>query len=185
MLVFSLHSSILIWSLYTWYLVLASFGIIKGSEKKFRTIIGPDSLWFGFKLSFAWLETPALDFCRIIRVNLLKSSRMVRKYLYPWTGGSEMGPHMSKCKSSNLDLAWEELFVKSNFFCQEKWNISQTLALLYVIDGYKWAMWVILWLDKWPNLKFHKYDIYRNGKITWTSFNCISIVHSVRNSKFV
>lgn len=67
---------------------------------------------------------------------------------------------MSKCKSSNLDFTREELFVKDNFFCQAKWHISQIFVLLYIIDGYKWVMYAIIWLDKWHDLKCHKDGIW-------------------------
>lgn len=37
--------------------------------------------------------------------------------------------------------------------------MSQTIILLWVIDGHKLHTCITLWLDKWPSLKFQRDDM--------------------------
>lgn len=62
----------------------------------------------------------------MVHTNILKSSTIVRKYLWPWTNEIERDPHISKRSSSYLEETWDELILKGNFLCLAKWQMSQT-----------------------------------------------------------
>jgi len=65
---------------------------------------------------------------------------MVRKYLWLWIEGTAKGPQISKCKSSNLLDATDELRGKGNCFCLEKWQMSQVAFESKDKDGYTWGI---------------------------------------------
>ena len=52
-----------------------------------------------------------------------------------------------------MELAWDELVEKGNFFYLANWQTSQMALLSTQIEGYKECMFYNLWLDRCPNLK--------------------------------
>lgn len=72
-------------------------------------------IWWWFSINcmkfLTCEDTSDLFLSKMSHKNLLKSSTMVRKYLWPWIEVWAKGPQMSKCTDSNLDLAieWLEL----------------------------------------------------------------------------
>jgi len=92
MLMFTFNSPILLGSLNTGSLMNDAMRSIKIIKHKFWTIISSDIFgskvnWFWIKATkfLTWLDTSYLDFKRMIHRNLLWSSKMVRKYRWPWT----------------------------------------------------------------------------------------------------
>jgi len=109
---------------------------------------------FWIKILTCW-ETSDFDLSKMVRTNLLKSSTMVKKYLWLCTEEIARGPQISKWSSSNLDEEWDLLRTKDNFLCLEKWQMSQVALLSQVMDGYKLFIWDSLWWERCPNLKRH------------------------------
>jgi len=80
--------------------------------KKFRSIVDLMNLgvilWW---LNMSWMkfltceETLDLVLSKMIHVNLLKPSTIVRKYLWPRMEVLAMGPYISKCNNSYLEEA--------------------------------------------------------------------------------
>lgn len=82
------HSTILLWGPNKTSLMVISFGKIKIRHEEFKAIICPDSLNYVAMLVFnlmmkLWTRfvTSNFDLQSITQVNLLKSSRVVIKYL--------------------------------------------------------------------------------------------------------
>lgn len=129
-MVFSFHSHILLGIFNTWILMLYTFGIVKWRKGKFMTIVCPNDFGSSFMLVLShitmfWTCIATLDFVFIcmVHVNLLNPFTIVKKYLWSWMEGADVGPQMSKCKRANLETTWDKLTLCDSF-CNDKCHIK-------------------------------------------------------------
>lgn len=75
------------------------------------------------------------------QTNLVWSSTIVRKYLWPCIEVVEQGPQISTCIKAKGEKEWELLTGKINFFCLALWQASQIISL----TKFKWDN-IVSWL---------------------------------------